>query len=158
MLVALLLVSTYGALSHTPKKLDQRLVGRWGYEENTSSYSFFADGRGRWAENLDGSGRGHNFEWWIDGDVLVMESRFDAVTNFTRALENKALRIARSVAPRRLVPSIWNPDDNEGHRYFALVRVDPDSIACQRVKNAVPDPKRKTGPDGSLQVLTRQPL
>jgi len=105
---------------------------------------------------LDGSGRGHNFEWWIDGDVLVMESRHDAVTDFTRAVENKALRIARSIAPRRLVRSIWNPDDNEGHRFFALVRVEPDSIRYQEVDNAAPNPGRKNVPDHFLQELIRQ--
>ena len=89
--------------------------------------------------------------------MLVMESRSDIITNFTRAVENKALRVARSIAPRRLVPAIWNPDDNEGHRFFALVRIEPDWIGYRRVRNAVPDPKRKTIPESVLEVLARQP-
>jgi hypothetical protein len=151
---ALLILVVY--LFDAPKKLDQRLVGRWGFQNNTSAYNFRADGSGRWSEFLDGSGRGHNFEWWIDGDFLVMETRHDAITNFTRKVENTTLRIARSVAPRQLLPSIWNPDHNEGHRFFYLARIEPQSIGFRRVKDATPDPTLKDIPDTGLEFFTRQ--
>lgn len=141
----------------TPKKLDQRLVGRWGHRSDRYSYTLRADGSGRWAEHLDGSGGGHNLAWWIDGDFLVLEQRADAFTNFTNKVENTVLRFARSVAPSQWRASIWNPDNARKTRcYFYLSRIDPQSVVYVNVAAPVPHPRLKTAPDNMLEVLTRQ--